>query len=289
MSWCVFITPSARVVLYNDNCYGFWARFRWPRVFWQAVTLWLVNRGMTVRPGRPVEQMCNRRETTWYENYAIRFYTVSSVRFESRVRDTKAIRGVRSSLTIRLARRCKHWHPRAIGRRYGARRIPLSEYISLNLSLKLTTNCVLLSWIKWEIYFYKEVCFVRSLNFVNHVGLLYKCRIWHKANFPVEFNMFEFRVCFLQDWLPYQGFKDLSVVPVIDNWRKNKWIPTFPKYIFAMWNANRPFRVFNTGNRAHLPRPELLRRKLIFLWVCDVTLVVIFLHSKLFTQSTVGL
>ena len=30
----------------------------------------------------------------------------------------------------------------APGRRYGARRSPLSEYMSLHLSLRLTTNCV---------------------------------------------------------------------------------------------------------------------------------------------------
>ena len=63
-------------------------------------------------------------------------------------KDTQPIRGVRSSLTIRLARGCKHWHPLAPGKRYGARRCPLSEYISLHLSLKLTINYVPLSRIK---------------------------------------------------------------------------------------------------------------------------------------------
>ena len=38
--------------------------------------------------------------------------------------------------------------PLAPGRRYGARRCPLSEYMSLNLSLKFTPNCVPLSRIK---------------------------------------------------------------------------------------------------------------------------------------------
>ena len=38
----------------------------------------------------------------------------------------------------------------APGRRYGVRRSPLSEYMSFHLSLKLTTNCVPLSRIKWE-------------------------------------------------------------------------------------------------------------------------------------------
>ena len=69
-----------------------------------------------------------------------------------------------SSLTIQFARGCKCWHPLAPGRRYGARS-PLSEYMSLHLSLKLTTNCVPLSRIKWEVYFYKEVCFISLIEF----------------------------------------------------------------------------------------------------------------------------
>ena len=62
-----------------------------------------------------------------------------------------------TSLTTRLAQGCKRWHPLAPWRRYGTRRSPLSEYMSLHLFLKLTTNCGPLSRIKWEIYFYKEV------------------------------------------------------------------------------------------------------------------------------------
>ena len=50
----------------------------------------------------------------------------------------------------------KRWHPLAPGRRYGTRRSLLYEYMSFHLSFKLTTNCGLLSRIKWDI-FYKEV------------------------------------------------------------------------------------------------------------------------------------
>ena len=48
-------------------------------------------------------------------------------------------------------------HLQAPRRRYGTRRSRIFEYMSLHLSLKLTTNCRPLSRIKWEIYFYKEV------------------------------------------------------------------------------------------------------------------------------------
>ena len=37
---------------------------------------------MAVRQGRPVEQVCNRKEITWYENHAVRF---SQYQSESRV------------------------------------------------------------------------------------------------------------------------------------------------------------------------------------------------------------
>ena len=64
--WC-------NLLLYNNCWHGFWVRSWWPCVLWQAITLWLVNREMAVRQGRPVEQVCNRKETTWYENHAFRF------------------------------------------------------------------------------------------------------------------------------------------------------------------------------------------------------------------------
>ena len=60
----------------------------------------------------------------------------------------------------------RRWHALDPGRRYGARRSPISEYISLHLSLMLTTNYVPLSRIKRERYFfYKEVCFVSLIEF----------------------------------------------------------------------------------------------------------------------------
>ena len=133
----------------------------WPRVIWQAVTLWLVNRGIVVCRGRSVEQVYYRKKTTWYENYVVSLGM--SVQSESsRTRDTQPIRGVRLPLTIRLSRRRKRCYPLAPGRRFGTRWIPLSEYMILHLSLKLTTNCVPLSRIKRDMYFYKEVCFVCS-------------------------------------------------------------------------------------------------------------------------------
>ena len=116
--------------------------------------------------GSAVELVCNRKETTWYENHTVRFR--QSVQSESRVEP-----GIRSqseafvsSLTLRLARECKCWHPLLPGRRYGARRSPFSEYMSLHQSLELPTNRVPLSRIKMrEIYFYKEVYFVSFIEF----------------------------------------------------------------------------------------------------------------------------
>ena len=171
------------LVLYKDCWHEFWVRSWWPRVLRFAITMWLVNRGVAVRRGRPVEKVCNRKGATWYENHTVRFRQ-SPVRIESRIRETQPIRGVLSSLTIRLERGCKRLHSRAPRRRYGARRGYLSKYMSLHLSLKLTANCVPLSRIKWEIYFYKEVCFVsftevRSLSLIMFlVGSMRSIQHW---------------------------------------------------------------------------------------------------------------
>ena len=62
------------------------------------------------------------------------------------------IRGVSDE----LARGCKRWHPLAPGRRYGKKKSSLWIY-NLSIYLSTTTNLK----IKWEIYFYKQVCFVR--------------------------------------------------------------------------------------------------------------------------------
>ena len=137
-------------MLYDDCWHGFWVRSWWPYVLWQAVKLWLVNRGMAI------EQVCNRKETTWNQNEVVRF----GQSFQSDSRVEPAIRSrweaLESSLTIRLVRGCKCWHTLAPRRRYGARRSPLSEYMSLHLSLKLSTNCVPLLRIKWERYIFRK-------------------------------------------------------------------------------------------------------------------------------------
>ena len=169
-------------MFYNDCWHGFWVCSWWPPVVWRAVTLWLVNREMAVRRGGPIEQVYKRKETTWYENHAVRFK--QSVQSKSRVEP-----GIYSwseafltSLTIRLARGCKRWHFLAPGRRYGTRRSPLSEYMSLHLSLKLTTNCVPLSRIKSERYIFLKKCFVRSLKFVYYLWLYSWLGLWEGYN-----------------------------------------------------------------------------------------------------------
>ena len=145
-------------MLYNDCWHGFGVRSWWLRVLWQAVMLWLINRGMAERRGRAVEQVCNRKETTWYENHAVRFR--QSVQSESKVEP-----GIlsRSEALGRLWQYglqggCQRWHPVSPGRRYGARRSPLSKYMSLYLSFKLPTNCVPFSRIKRERYIFIKKC-----------------------------------------------------------------------------------------------------------------------------------
>ena len=81
------------LLLYNDRWHGFGVHSWWHRVLWQAVTFWLVNRRMAVRQRGPVEQVCNRKETTWYENHAVRFRQSS----QNRAWDTQLIRVVNVS------------------------------------------------------------------------------------------------------------------------------------------------------------------------------------------------
>ena len=125
-----------RLVLYKDCWDGFWVRSWWPRVLWQAVTFWYVNRRMAVRRGRPVEQVCNWKETTWYENHAVRFRkSVQSE--ESRARDTQLIRGVRSSRTIRLALA----PPGSRKKIWSKKKSPLWEYVSPSICQTYNKLC----------------------------------------------------------------------------------------------------------------------------------------------------
>ena len=136
------------ISLYNDCWHGFWVRSWWPRVLWQAVMLWLVNRGIAVRGvGRSKRCVTGRRpfdmRTTWSD-------------LDCQSRESRVERGIRSrreafvsSLMIRLARGCKRKYPRARGGRYGTRRSPLSEYMSLSISQTYNKLCGP-SRIKWE-------------------------------------------------------------------------------------------------------------------------------------------
>ena len=154
-------------LLYNDCWHGFWVCSWWPHVLWQAVMLWLVNTGMAVCRSRPVKQVCNRRRPHDMRT------TQSDLDCQSSQNRVKPV-GSRSevfvsSLMIRLARRCKRWHLQAPGRRYGARRSPLSEYVSPSISQTYNKLCASFENKIRKIYLYKEVCFlslieVRSLS-----------------------------------------------------------------------------------------------------------------------------
>ena len=86
-------TALFRLVLYNDYWHEFWVRSWWPHVLWQAVTLWLVNRGgqQCVRVGRSSKCVTGRRPR---DMRIARSDLDSPVRIERRTRDTQPIRGV---------------------------------------------------------------------------------------------------------------------------------------------------------------------------------------------------
>ena len=147
-----------------------------------ALTSWHVvvnNQGVAVHRGWLVELMCNRKEIMWYENNAVRF----RVKSESRVKPGKPSR---SEVLGHL-----WWYSLQGGASVGTPWL-LPEIMSPSLSICLSiylsnlqqTVCPL-SRIKWEIYFYKEECFVLfievcSLSFIMFlVGSMRS--IQHKA------------------------------------------------------------------------------------------------------------
>ena len=151
-------------MLYNYYGHRFWVRYWGPGLLCQAVTLWLVNRGMAVHQGRPVKQVCSWKETTWYEHHA--------VRIKSRARDTQLIGGVRSSLTIWLASGWKHWHTSGSRKKiWGKKKSSLWVYVSPSISQTYNKLCTPFKNKMREIYFYKEVCLV-SLIEVHSLSLI---------------------------------------------------------------------------------------------------------------------
>ena len=158
-------------LLYNI-WHGFSVHSWWPHVLWQTVTLWLVNRVMAVvGVGRSNRCVTRRRP---HDNHALRFR--QRKRIWSRARDTQPIRGLGrlKQYSLQVGASITSLAP---WRRFGTRS-PLSEYMSLHLSLKLRTNCGPLSRIKWERYIFIKKCFSHSLNCVNHVWLLCNTIWW---------------------------------------------------------------------------------------------------------------
>ena len=131
----------------------------------KAVTLWLVNLGLVMRRGRPVEQVCNRNETKWYENHAVRFR--QSVQSESRVEPGTSNWSEASltSLTIRLARWVQTSAPPGSRKKiWGKKNSPFWVYVSPSISQTYNKLCAPFENKMKEICFYKEVCFVSLIE-----------------------------------------------------------------------------------------------------------------------------
>ena len=171
-------------VLYNDCWHGFWVRSRWPRVLWQAVTLWLVNREMAVCRGRLVEQVYNRKETTWYENHVVRFRVQSEPRVKPGIRSRSE-----ASLTIRLARGCKRWHPWPQEEDWGRKNSSLWVFVSPSITQTYNKLSAAFENKMWEINFFKEVCFVRSLKFVHYHWLCSGWGLWEVYKTRLHLNL----------------------------------------------------------------------------------------------------
>ena len=105
---------------------------------------YVINKqGDNTRQCSRVQQVCDRKETTWWEPRS----QIKTVCRESGVEPGTCSQSEvsRTSLTTwQLPKGCKHWYPLTPGRRYWTKRSLLSEYMPLQLSLKLTTNSRLL-------------------------------------------------------------------------------------------------------------------------------------------------
>ena len=143
----------------------------------------ICRQAVTVRQGRPVVQVCNRKGTTWYENNAVRFR--QSVQSESRVDP-----GMRSRLEASLKSLTKTAYKwvQALApldskkNIWGKKKSPLWVYVSLSISQTYNKLCAPFENKMREMYFYKEVCFVRSLKFVHHLWLCSWLGLWEIYN-----------------------------------------------------------------------------------------------------------
>ena len=107
MSICGHFEKWDTEEFYITYAMEFSVRSWWPSVLWQPVTLWLVKRWMAERRDSQVQQVCNRMETT--SRIGTRSDLERVQRIRNRAGDTRPIRGVRSSLTIRLAIAGTRW------------------------------------------------------------------------------------------------------------------------------------------------------------------------------------
>ena len=144
----------------NYCWHGFLVRFWWPRVLWQAVTLWLVNREMAVLRSRPIVQRYNRKGSTWYENHAVKFWdNQSSQDRESSwgyaadqrryiISDDRLCKGVQALAS--------HGSGKKI---WGKKKSPFWVYVSPSLSQTYNKLCAPFENKMREKYFYTEMCF----------------------------------------------------------------------------------------------------------------------------------
>ena len=133
---------------------------------------------MAVCLGRPVEQVCNQKETMWYENHVVRF----RVQWESRVE-----RGIRSQSEA-LGRLWQYGLQRgaSIGTPGSRKKSPLWVYVSLSICQTYNKLGALFENKMREIYFYKEMCFVHSLKFVHYLQLCSWLGLWEVYNILIS-------------------------------------------------------------------------------------------------------
>ena len=136
---CLQLFVGRDVLILYNICHRFSVRSKWPRVVWQAVTLWLVNR--TARSGH--SGTTGRRPCD--ENHAVRFRQSAEDAVERRTgsRSEASLTSLQWGASVGT-----HWLP---GEDMG-RRSPLSEYMSLHPSITHHLNINSFANKVWDIY-----------------------------------------------------------------------------------------------------------------------------------------
>ena len=99
------------------------------------------------------------------------------------------------------------------------------------------------------------MCFV-SIQGVQSYRITVQEGCYKRWIFKMKFNRFEFRLLFLPDWLPYQGWRAQSALLFTHRWKENTRMNIFPKGIRGYVKCKQPCPGFEL--RSPCPSPIII-------------------------------